>query len=328
MSYNPALLRALAAGEPVSGTALGRRLGISRTAVWKGIHRLGALGLEVAAQPGRGYRLAAPLELLDPERIRAALPSAVAAGLGRLEVVDTIASTNTRVLEADRPVGELVACLAEYQSAGRGRRGRRWLAAPGQSICLSVGGRLAVAPADCAGLAPWAGLACAEALAAAGAGGVALKWPNDLLLDEGKLGGILIELRGEAQGPVTVAVGVGVNLRLAEQARADVLATGGLAPAALGDAVPGVGRNTLAAGLLAALADTLSRLPLESGEALPDAWAPRDALRGRAVRIEGAGQPLAGIARGVDAAGALLLETGDGQLHRVTAGEASLRPAS
>lgn len=328
MNYNPALLAALAAGEPVSGAALGRRLGISRTAVWKGVRRLGELGLEVAAQPGRGYRLAAPLELLDADAIRRAMPAAAAGRLGFLEVLDVTASTNTRVLEAGRPTGPLVACLAEYQTAGRGRRGRRWLAAPGQSICLSVGGRLPVAPADCAGLAPWAGLACAEVLAAAGATGIGLKWPNDLLLGEGKLGGILIELRGEAQGPVTVAVGLGLNLWLAASTRAEVLATGGLPPAALADAVPRVSRNQLAGRLVAALAETLWRLPGGAGHDLPGAWAARDALRGRAVRIEGAGPPLAGVARGVDAAGALLLELPDGAVQRVTAGEASLRAGS
>lgn len=327
MSYNPALLAALAAGEPVSGTALGHRLGISRTAVWKGIRRLEELGLEIAAQPGRGYRLAAPLELLDADAIRSALPDAVAGRLDRLEILDATDSTNDRVLESGRPNGALVACLAEYQAAGRGRRGRRWLAAPGQSICLSVGGRLPLAPADCTGLAPWAGLACAEALAEAGVAGVALKWPNDLLLGEGKLGGILIELRGEAQGPVTVAVGVGINLRLGDEARAEVLAAGGLPPAALAEVAAGIGRNALAARLVAALAETLWSLPREAGRDLPAAWGERDALRDRAVRIENAGPPLAGVARGVDVDGALLLELPDGGVRRVTAGEASLRIA-
>lgn len=325
MSYNAALLAALAAGEPVSGAALGRRLGISRTAVWKGVQRLGELGLEVAAQPGRGYRLATPLELLDADAIRAAMPARVADRLGLLEVLPVTVSTNTRVLEAGRPAGELAACLAEYQTAGRGRHGRRWLASPGQSICLSVGGRLAAAPADCAGLAPAAGLACAEVLATAGATGVGLKWPNDLLLGAGKLGGILIELRGEAQGPVTIAVGVGINLQLAAGTRAEVLAAGGLPPAALADVVPGASRNALAARLVAALAELLWRMPGPASQALPAAWAARDALRDRAVRVEGAGPPLAGVARGIDATGALLLELPGGTVRRVTAGEASLR---
>jgi BirA family biotin operon repressor/biotin-[acetyl-CoA-carboxylase] ligase len=325
VSYNAALLRALAPGQPVSGAALGRALGTSRTAVWKGVQRLAELGLQIEARPGLGYRLAPPIELLDAAELRRLLPQPVRARLGLLEVLEATESTNTRVLEAARPPGELVASLAEYQSAGRGRRGRRWLAAPGRAVCLSVGGRLQAAPADYARLSPAVGLACAEALERLGVPGVALKWPNDLLLGAGKLGGILIELRGEAEGPVTVAVGIGVNVHLGAGAREQIIAAGGLPPAALEAAAPGVGRNALAAALLAAAAEALWQAPRASAEGLPAAWAARDALRDRPVRVEGAGAPLHGIARGLDVSGALLLETSDGRLRPVTAGEVSLR---
>ena len=327
MSYNAALLQALAAGRPVSGAALGRALGTSRTAVWKGVQRLAELGLEIEARPGQGYRLVPPVELFDAAELRRLLPAAVAGRLGLLEVLAETESTNTRVLEAARAPGELVACLAEYQSAGRGRRGRRWLAAPGCGACLSVGGRMQAAPADYARLAPAVGLACAAALERLGVPGVMLKWPNDLLLGAGKLGGILIELRGEAEGPVTIAIGIGVNLHVGAGARAQIVAAGGLPPAALREAAPGVGRNALAAALLAAAAEALWQAPRVAADVLPAAWAARDALRDRPVRVEGAGATLQGIARGLDASGALLLELPDGGLRAVTSGEVSLRIA-
>lgn len=328
MTFNPALLRALAPGEPISGAALGRALGISRTAIWKGIQRLVELGLEVEAKPGLGYRLAAPLELLDAARLQRALPAAANARLGRLEVLAETDSTNSRVLAAEAPPGALVACLAEYQSAGRGRHGRAWLAAPGRAVCLSVGGRMPAGPADFAGLPPAVGLACAEALERLGVPGVRLKWPNDLLLGEAKLGGILIELRGEAQGPATVAVGIGLNLHIGASMRAAIAAAGGLPAAALADATPGIGRHDVAAALLAAVIETLAHTPGTLGEAALSAWAHRDALRDRAVRLETPGRAATGIARGIDATGALLLETADGTLRRVTAGEVTLRPAA
>jgi BirA family transcriptional regulator, biotin operon repressor / biotin---[acetyl-CoA-carboxylase] ligase len=212
VTYNAALLRALASGRAVSGAALGRELGVSRAAVWKAVRRLVDLGLDIEALPGRGYRLARPLTLLDRDGVQAALPAGIAARLGVLEVLAETDSTNARVLAAERPVGELVACLAEYQSAGRGRRGRQWLSPPGAGICLSVGGRVPAAPSDYAALPTAVGVACAAALEALGVRGIGLKWPNDLLLDGGKLGGILIELRGESQGPATVAVGLGLNI--------------------------------------------------------------------------------------------------------------------
>ena len=328
MSFNLALLQALAPGTPVSGAALGRALGISRTAIWKGVQRLVELGLEIEAKPGVGYRLSAPLELLDAERLRQALPADAGARLAGLEVLAETDSTNSRVLAAEAPPGALVACLAEYQTAGRGRRGRSWLAAPGQAVCLSVGGGMPAGPADFAGLPPAVGLACAEALERQGVPGVRLKWPNDLLLGDGKLGGILIELRGEAQGPATVAVGIGVNLRSSAALRAEIGAAGGLPSAALADVVPQVGRNAVAGALLAAIVATLSRVPgMLDGAALA-AWNRRDALRDRAVRLETPGRSDSGIARGIDASGALLLEGADGRMRRVTAGEVTLRLAA
>jgi BirA family transcriptional regulator, biotin operon repressor / biotin---[acetyl-CoA-carboxylase] ligase len=329
VSYNAALLRALAPGRPVSGEALGRELGISRAAVWKAVRRLAGLGVVIEARPGQGYRLPAPLTLLDGAAIRHALPRRSSARIGDLEVLAETDSTNARVLAAERPLGQLVACLAEYQSAGRGRRGRRWLAPPGAGLCLSLGGRLPAAPSDFASLPPAAGLACAEALEALGVPGVALKWPNDLLLGGGKLGGILVELRGEAQGPATVALGVGLNFQLDEATRVAVAAAGGLPPADLGGAMPGgpPDRNVVAAGLLAALVECLDRAPEGLGPGTLAAWRRRDALRGRPVKVLDGARSLAGVALGLDRTGALLLEGTDGRRHRVTAGEVSLRAA-
>lgn len=329
MIYNAALLRALAPGRAVSGAALGRELGVSRAAVWKAVRRLVALGLDIEATRGRGYRLARPLALLDADAVRAALPADVAARLGVLEVLAETDSTNARVLAAGRPVGELVACLAEYQSAGRGRRGRHWLSPPGAGICLSVGGRVPAAPSDYAPLPTAVGVACADALERLGVPGIRLKWPNDLMLEAAKLGGILIELRGESQGPATVAVGIGLNVGLGAAARASILAGGGLPPADLAD-LPGdgpVARNALAAALLAAVAGCLDRAPGGLGDTVLRGWRRRDFLQGRVVRIEDGGGGQRGIARGIDRSGALLLEDPEGVCRRVTAGEVTLRMA-
>lgn len=328
MNYSVALLRALAPGRPVSGEALGRELGVSRAAVWKGVQRLAALGLEIEATPGRGYRLPQALSLLDAGRIRAELPAEVDGRIGRLEVLPETDSTNNRVLASDRPVGELAACVAEFQSAGRGRRGRSWMSPPGGGICLSVGGRLPAAPSDYASLPTAVGVACAEALEKLGAPGIGLKWPNDLLLDGGKLGGILIELRGESQGPATIAVGIGLNVRLGAAARASIVSGGGLAPADLASA-PGVTveRNTIAAVLVAAIVACLDRAPAGLEEAVLSGWRQRDFLLDRTVQVDDAGPGRLGIARGLDRSGALLLEGTDGSRQRITAGEVTLRVA-
>lgn len=329
MTYNMALLRALAAGDTLSGEALGRELGISRAAVWKAVRRLVALGVEIEAVPGRGYRLAPPLTLLDEQAVRAALPTEIAARIRVLEVLADTDSTNLRVLAADRSVGELVACLAEHQTAGRGRRGRHWLAPPGGGICLSVGGRLPAAPSDYAALPTAVGVACAAALESLGVTALGLKWPNDLLLEGEKLGGILIELRGESQGPATIAVGVGLNVRLGAAARARIATAGGLPPADLASRSGGPlpDRNMLAAALIAAIAVCIERAAGGLSDEILAGWLQRDVLRGRRVRIEDAGPEKIGIARGIDRSGALLIEGANGLQERVTAGEVSVRPA-
>lgn len=326
MSYNAALLRSLAPGRPVSGQALGRELGMSRAAVWKAVRRLVALGMEIEALPGRGYRLAHALNLLDAAAVRDALPDPVSRRIGTLEVLSDTDSTNARVLATGRPLGELAVCLAEHQTAGRGRRGRRWLTPPGGGICLSVGGRLPAAPSDYATLSTSVGVACAAAMEAAGVAPIRLKWPNDLLLETGKVGGILIELRGESQGPSTIAVGVGLNMRLGASAREAIRACGGLPPADLsgaGGVVPE--RNLLAAALVTAIVGCLERAPGELDDRVLAEWQRRDALLGRAVRVQDAGPERTGVARGLDRSGALLLEEADGMRRRVTAGEVSIR---
>lgn len=325
MNFNAALLQALAPGHPVSGEALGRALGVSRAAVWKAVRRLVALGVPVQAKPGQGYCLPAPLELLDATAIRAALPPATRARVGVLEVLAETDSTNARVLAGEAPLGALVACLAEYQSAGRGRRGRSWLAPPGSGICLSVGGRMAVAPADFAALPTAVGVACATALESLGVANVRLKWPNDLLLDGAKLGGVLIELRGEAQGPVTLAVGLGLNVRLDAGTRAAIVAGGGLPPADLAAAAPGIGRNTIAAALVEAIAACILQAPAGLSDAVLADWAARDAMNDRAVCVSAGGTERVGVARGIDRSGALWLEVADGSRQRITAGEVTLR---
>ena len=210
-----ALLRALADGEPHSGSELARGLGVTRAAISKSMRKLALWGLDVSAVPGVGYRLARPIDLLDARALRRALAPRTARRLARLEVLTEVDSTNRRLLEsAPPPPGKLAACLAEFQTAGRGRRGRRWLAPLGGGLCLSAGWQFAGTPRDLSALTLAVGVVARRALADAARVDVALKWPNDLVHDERKLGGILLELAAEAQGRCYVVAGIGINVAL------------------------------------------------------------------------------------------------------------------
>lgn len=326
MSGRVELLRLLADGALHSGEELAAALSVSRAAVWKRLRQLEEWGIALEAHTGRGYRLESPLELLDADSIRDRMPQVIRARLRKLEVHESLESTSDRLLEVDDlPAGRFDACLAEFQSAGRGRRGRRWIAPFASGLCLSLSWNYRDAPATLGALSLAAGVAALRALGGLGVAGLSLKWPNDIVRDDRKLGGILIDLRGEAAGPAYVVVGIGINLRLPAATRARLAAAGvdALDLATLGTPPP---RNALAAGLIAELSTALVEYGARGMTAFAGEWQEADALAGRAVAVLHGGQVLEGRARGVDDAGALLLEV-DGVPRRIVSGEVSVRPA-
>lgn len=328
MSRRGELLQMLADGGEHSGEELAAQLEVTRAAVWKQLQQLGEWGLELEALPRRGYRLAAPLDLLDRQAIRRALPELVAGRLRRLEVHEELASTNDHLLQSiDLPAGRFDACLAEFQSAGRGRRGRHWIAPFASGLCLSLNWNWRYPPAGLGALSLAVGVAVLAALRAQKIGGLALKWPNDILREGAKLGGILIDLRAEAAGPAYAVIGVGLNVALPAAARRSIAARG-TTPADLAGgpgAVPR--RSALAAALLAGIVATLVEFSERGFAAFADEWRAADALRDQPVRIEQGGGSISGIARGIDPDGALLVDTGAGR-ERFISGEVSLRPAA
>ncbi len=315
-----ALVRALADGRFRSGTELARTLGISRAAVWKHVERLAALGLEVHAVRGKGYRLARPLELLDADAVRAAMPPPAARRLGALVVHDLVDSTSEWLRR--QPDDGPAACLAECQTAGRGRRGRRWVSPFGAHLYLSVRWRFEASPTALAGLSVATGVAVAEALEACGAEEVGLKWPNDLVHGGAKLGGILIDVSGEESGPARAIVGVGVNVRMPPSAAAGLDQPWTELAALPGP--PDCSRNRLAGRVLGGLVEALERFAAHGLAPFADGWVRRDALAGREVEVHGPDGALRGRALGIDAGGALLLETEAG-LRRLSSGEVSVR---
>jgi BirA family transcriptional regulator, biotin operon repressor / biotin---[acetyl-CoA-carboxylase] ligase len=319
------LLALLADGRPHSGAWLARELGTSRAAVGRGIEQLRLLRIEVRALARRGYCLPQPVELLDARQIRAALEGGGALNLRHLEILFDVDSTNARLLAMPPPPeGQVDVCLAELQHAGRGRRGRRWIAPFGGGIAMSLGCTFRDPARVDPSLSLAAGVAVCRALGRAGAPGIGLKWPNDVWFDDRKVGGVLLELRTEPGGPAHFVIGVGLNVSLSAEARREIEASG-VRVAAVADACPqAAARNRTAGALLNELLSMLERFDREGFAPFRDAWLGLDALNGRAVRVLAGDCAICGTARGVDADGALLLESG-GRLHRIASGEVSLQ---
>src|SRR5690554_4170507 len=178
-------------------------------------------GLALIQNDDGTIRLARPLDLLDADSLLGRIPENVARRIERLELFVSLDSTNRRLLDGEPPrPGAARVCIAEYQHAGRGRRGRRWIVPPAAGLCLSAAWSFAVRPEALSALALAAGVAARRAIRDACGLDVTLKWPNDLVLDGGKLGGILVETAPRPRGGVLAVVGVGINVALPRDAAA------------------------------------------------------------------------------------------------------------
>lgn len=302
------LVAALADGQAHSGSALALRFGVTRAAVWKRLDELRSAGLPIEAEAGRGYRLVPALELLDAQAIAAALPADLRERLAGIEIHWEIDSTSSALLRGAAGRGDYSVCLAEQQSAGRGRRGRAWQSPPLCNVYMSVLKRFERGMGSLSGLSLAVGVAVAQALETLGVQGLGLKWPNDVLAPAGKLAGILVELGGEFLGPCHAVIGVGVNLYLPPAVRAAIdQPVADLA----GLCTPLPSRNAVVAALLRELVEALDLFAQQGFAPLREAFGQRDLLQGCALTLSDAGGSRVGIGAGVDARGALLLREGD-----------------
>ncbi len=319
------LLQRLADGALHSGTALGSALGIGRAAVWKQVKALQALGVEIHSQQRQGYALPSALTLLNPQEIEAQLDAKVATSLSGVERFWSCDSTNSELMRRlrDGSAHSGAVLLAEHQSDGRGRRGKQWLSPFGGSLYCSLLWRFPGGLMSLSGLGLVVGVALAQAVESIGLEGVKLKWPNDLHYRDQKLGGVLIELEGESEGPTDVVVGVGLNIALADvEQRIDQPWT---ALAHHLQSPPS--RNRLAAMLLNHLIPLLQQFEQRGLNAISSEWQRLDRVRDLPVAIHQEGEVIHGIARGIDPHGALRVEQ-DGEIVSHFSGDVSLRLSS
>jgi BirA family biotin operon repressor/biotin-[acetyl-CoA-carboxylase] ligase len=310
----------LSATETRSGEAIGHELGCSRTAVWKHVENLRALGIEVDAVAGQGYRLREPLELLDRVKILAAMDSASRGRLRSLRIESSLDSTNAAVRRLAIADQHATVIIAEHQTGGRGRRGRQWHSPYARNLYLSMGWMFDKALSELGCLPLVVALATARTLERMGLEGHRVKWPNDITLESRKLCGCLVEVQGDSQGPCHAVLGIGINVHMPETAL-----TGGIDQpwTDLHSRLPGCSRNTLAGLLLEELMSALERFSAQGFSPFNDTWEQWDGLRGRTVAVMTATGEIRGTAVGIDTSGALLLDTG-GEVLKLHAGDVSL----
>ena len=316
------LLEIISNGNVYSGQDLAASLNVSRTAVWKSIKHLETLGLEIRAIRGKGYQLRKKFEFLSKEEISRMMTLQSKKSCKDIGVVFKTNSTNLYLLnQLDYEAIHGSVVFAEYQSKGRGRRNKKWISPIGSGICFSVGWRFEVMPISLGLLSLYMGIAIARSLNSLKIKEVGLKWPNDIMTLDHKIGGILLDIRGESTGPLDVVVGVGINYELPkyglmniDQPIIDVCSV----------SKKRFSRNMIAANLLSNILEVLRDLQTGANLNLLNEWRQFDYYTGKEATLILPNEKITGILKGVDEQGSLLMLV-DGKLLSYSSGEVSLR---
>ncbi|QYM97656.1 bifunctional biotin--[acetyl-CoA-carboxylase] ligase/biotin operon repressor BirA [Dickeya ananatis] len=308
------LISILSDGAFYSGEYLGELMGMSRAAINKHIQTIREWGLDVYTVTGKGYAFSSPIQLLDADEICSKIPD------GNIAVLPVIDSTNQYLLDRLDSISSGDACIAEYQQAGRGRRGRHWFSPFGSNLYLSLYWRLEQGPAAAVGVSLVIGIVMAEVLHQLGAEGVRVKWPNDLYLNDRKLAGILVELNGRTGDAAHLVIGAGINLRM-NSSGSNVINQGWIN---LQEAGIDIDRNSLAVKLITELRTALAVYEQQGLAPFISRWSSLDNFYNRTVKLIVGNREIVGVDKGIDNLGALLLEQ-DGEIRSYIGGEISLR---
>jgi BirA family biotin operon repressor/biotin-[acetyl-CoA-carboxylase] ligase len=314
------LLALLSDGKNHSGQELADVLKVSRTAIWKQLAKLEAIGLELFSQPGKGYCLVGGLELLDESQIRLGLEPDILELMSKLTLLDTVDSTNAYLLrEGSAPAIQV--CFSEFQTAGRGRRGRQWVGPFASNIYLSLKLSIESGVGAFEGISLAIGVAVARSLSQLGISDVQLKWPNDVLWSGKKLGGILVEVVGDPSGVCHLVVGLGLNLKTTKSMMQAIDQ-----PWIALDTIlqQPTSRNRVAAYLLNQLLPVLNGYEARGFADYKSEWESLNAHVNLPVDLHLGSVQTSGIVRGVNNTGALFLETEKG-MEVFHGGEVSLR---
>lgn len=317
------LLSMMSDGRFHSGERLGASLGVSRAAVWKALVRLETEGFPIQRVRGKGYRIPRGAVLFDLKAIRQHLPSGLAE-YWQWHLSQAIDSTNAEAQRLMSGAGSHhpLVCISEQQTAGRGRRGRTWVSPYAQNIYMTFVEPFTNGAQGLEGLSLVVGIVLADTLESCGYPGVRLKWPNDLLLENKKLAGILIEIAGDLTSDCVAVIGVGVNVLMQAEAGAQIAQpwTSLLQASDQGE----LDRNRLVAVFAEKLLLALREFRQSGFQAFVTEWDKRDVWLSQSVSVTSGTNTLTGVHQGVSDRGALKLLTAAGQIL-VSGGEVSLR---
>lgn len=302
------IISLLADGKSRSGQEIGDLLNITRSAVWKIMHKLTELGIPVERNQGKGYRFTRPVQMLDKEVIWQALSPKTQQLIPRFTLLDTVDSTNNTMLakiKEGKPSGSLV--LTEHQTSGRGRLGRTWHSPYAANIYLALYWHFTKDTSELSGLSQVISTAVLSALAENNVSDLTLKWPNDIYHGQKKLAGVLIDLIAEPHSSTESVIGIGVNVSMPsteneiDQPWTDIHTLTNEFP----------DRNIIVSSILNAIYPALEEFDSQGFAPFVTRWAEHDGLTGKAITAFNAQQEIEGIAEGIGPKGELLIQTSD-----------------
>lgn len=306
-----------------SGQALAQRFNVTRATIHNCIVKIESLGISVERIRGLGYRLMQPLDLLSQADIESKLSPQVANKLVEIQCLQEIDSTNRYAGDLVLPkAGEFSLVLAEMQTAGKGRRGRKWVSPYAANIYMSVLWPLQKPLHESGMLSPMLAISMLTALEELGVTGLSLKWPNDIYCHNKKLAGLLIECSGEISGGCKMVIGMGVNVFMSQFDNIDIDQQWTDMCSHTQDSQ--YLRNDVAAKLANSAVSALIQFENNTFENLVGTWSQWDIMKDKQVELHSAQFIQTGVARGIDSHGCLLFETSRG-VEKISAGDVSLR---
>ena len=302
----------------LSGEEISHRLKVTRTAVWKRMKRLRALGYEIEASTRSGYRLIRSPDLLTPSEIKPILKTK---WMGKtIHYFPTVDSTNSKAYELalnGAEEGEVV--IAESQEKGRGRLGRNWFSPPFLNLYLSIILRPKIPPHQAPLITLMAAVATADAIRKFSGLAPSIKWPNDILLRNRKIAGLLNEIHSEMDRIHFVILGIGINLNMDAKMFLKEIRNG--ATSLKRETGEMISRKDFIQKLLQELEDWYTIFLKEGSTPVLEAWRKWAQIKGKPVKVTSFGETLVGVAVDIDSDGALILETKNGERKRVVAGD-------
>lgn len=317
-----AILQALKNGEFVSGQLLGEKLGISRAAVAKHIKSLGELGLDIYKVNNKGYCLNQEIALISQPTLESEFQK-LAGHTGNFEIYASIDSTNTDLMQriaSKQALTSGTVIVAEMQNAGRGRRGRVWQSPFGANLYYSYYWLLEDGLQAAMGVSVAVGLAIYDCIKSLYNIEVNLKWPNDILVDNQKLAGVLVELDGQPEGPCHLVIGIGLNIAMPESA-SEYIDQAWVDLKRLGLEV---NKNELAAALTFYLEKRLAQYQASGLSEMYQEWNKVNAFAEQLITLHTGQKAWQGICVGIDKQGGLVLRQ-DGIEKTYYGGEISVR---